>query len=295
MSSVTFGPPLVLDGPIPEAPPRRLLSVPGVLQNPGGEDDPRLGNDRERDRWMNGVSVYGYPEGEAFPWNPCSTGTWETKSDESSFPNPDFGAFTAYLPLSCSAFSLASDPEAFAKRAEVALDAIISQAIEKALSQGIPTMDNPFLGDAAVDILAAGKQTPVAGLAYLEDAIGATGRAGMIHATPGTVTSWFATFPMQENESSLYTPAGTVISVGGGYTGATVHGGSDAGPGEAWAFATGPVRAWLASETMLDIKDVLERDDNDVTFRAERFALVEWDTSLQAAVLIDWGACPCPS
>lgn len=293
MSSVTFGPPLVLDGPIPEAPARSLLSVPGVLQDPG--NDPRLGNDQLRDRWMNGVSVYGYPEGAPLLWNPCSSGTWGTKSDESSFPEPDFGAFVAYVPLSCSAFSLASDPEAFGRRAELALDAIISMALEKALSQGIPTMDNPFLADAAVQIVAAGAQTPLAGLAYLEDAIGATGRAGMIHATPGTVTSWFATFPMSENETSLYTPAGTVVASGGGYQGAKPHGGAAAGPGEAWAFATGPVRAWVDSQTMLDIKDVLERDDNHVTFRAERYALVEWDTALQAAVLIDWGACPCPS
>ena len=87
----------------------------------------------------------------------------------------------------------------------------------------------------------------------------------------------------------------SVVSSGGGYRGAKPYGGAAAGPGEAWAFATGPVRAWIHSQTRFDIKDVLDREDNDVTFRAERYALVEWDTALQAAVLIDWGACPCPS
>ena len=39
---------------------------------------------------------------------------------------------------------------------------------------------------------------------------------------------------------------------------------------------------------MPDITEVLDRSNNDVTFRAERYVLVEWDTVLQAAVLVDW-------
>jgi hypothetical protein len=100
---------------------------------------------------------------------------------------------------------------------------------------------------------------------------------------------------MSENTSPLYTTAGTPVSSGGGYAGATPFGESSAAAGQSWAFATGPVRVWLADEPTLDIKDVLDRQDNNVTFRAEKYALVEWDTSLQAAVLVDWGACPCPS
>jgi hypothetical protein len=37
-----------------------------------------------------------------------------------------------------------------------------------------------------------------------------------------------------------------------------------------------------------DINGSLDTSNNDVTFRAERYALASWDTALQAAVLIDW-------
>jgi len=283
VSGITFGQPWPVDGPLPVAPKRCLLSVPGVLQDTSSLPE------SERSRWMNGVSVYGYPDGLAEVWDPCASGTYGDKSDASSFNTPDFASFVAYLPITCSSFSLAHDPEGFGKRAEIALDAIVSYAVERALSQGAPMTTNPYLADANVDVLASGAAvTPNAGLAYLEDAIGQTARAGMIHATPGVVTSWFASFPLPENESTLYTPAGTVVSSGGGYAGATPTGESAAAAGQSWAYATGPVKAWVAPETMLNIRDVLERGSNDVPFRAERYVLVEWDVSLQAAVLIDW-------
>src|SRR5262245_23725523 len=102
----TFGPPVFLDGPLPVAPPRSLLTVAGVRQDPGDE------------RWMNGVSIWGYPEGTPELWDPCGSGTFEVKSDDQSFKTPDFAAFVAYLPITCSSFTVASDPDGFAQRAE---------------------------------------------------------------------------------------------------------------------------------------------------------------------------------
>lgn len=279
MSSVTFGPPVYVDGPLPERPPRSLLTVPGVLQDEGD------------DRWMNGVAVWGYPEGEPYTWEPCAEGTFQTKSDESTFSTPDFGAFVAYLPVTCSSFTVASDPEGFARRSEVALDAIISFAIEKALSQGVPLSTNPYLADANVTFPGGtAALSPYVGLSYLEQAIGDTARAGMIHATPAVAATWFTSFPIFQAElgSTLYTPTGTPVAVGGGYKGATPFGQAAAAAGQSWVYATGPVRAWVADEVSLNIRDVLDRSDNVVTFRAEKYALVEWDTALQAAVLIDW-------
>lgn len=279
MSSMTFGPPVMIEGPLPVAPPRSLLTVPGVLQDDGDS------------RWMNGAAIWGYPEGQPDTWDPCSSGTFEVKSDESTFSTPDFAAFVAYLPITCSSFSLAQDPEGFAERAEIALDATISFAVEKALARGIPMSTNPYLADAAVTFPGGTTAvSPSVGLAYLEQAIGDTARKGMIHATPAVVTTWFGTFPLFQSEvgSALYTPNGTPVVSGGGYKGATPFGQTPAATGQSWVYATGPVRAFLAEEPTLNIKDVLDRSNNDVTFRAERYALVEWDTALQAAVLIDW-------
>ncbi len=281
MSMVTFGPPVVLDGPLPKPAPGRLLGVPGVLQDSGD------------DRWMNGVALWGYPEGTPLTWDPCSTGTYAVKSDDSSIPTPDFASFVAYLPVTCSAFSLASDPDGFAQKAEIALDATISLSYESALARGVPMSSNPFLADANVAILAGGAAVPVtAAFAYLEEAIGATGRMGMIHATPGAASAYFGPWRDYQNTSEddfvAVTPLGTPIAIGGGYIGATPFGGGAAAMGQSWIYATGPVEAFLQSEPRLNIKEVLERTMNDVTFRAERDALVEWDTALQVAVLADW-------
>lgn len=279
MSAITFGPPVFVDGPLPVAPPRSLLTVPGVVQ------------DTLDSRWTNGAALYGYPDGLPDTWDPCLTGTFAVKSDASSFETPDFAAFIAYLPIFCSSFSIAQDPDGFAERAELALDATISFAVEKALSRGIPMSSNPFLADANADVLAGGAAVnPATGLAYLEDAIGATGRAGLIHATPGVTSSWFSTFPLfvPEITSTLFTANGTPVSSGGGYKGATPTGEAAAAVGQDWVFATGPVQAWIADEPKLSIEDVLDRSNNDVTYRAEKYALVTWDTSLQAAVLVDW-------
>lgn len=282
MSSVTFGPPVVIDGPLPVAPLRSLLTVPGVLQEGAG--------DTAHERWMNGLALFGYPVGLPETWDPCGDASPEnTKSDESSILTPDFAAFVAYIPVTCSSFSLATDPAGFAQRAEIALDARISYAFEAALAKGVPMSNNPSLSDANVDVLASGAAvSPEVGLAWLEEAVGQTGQEGMLHATPGVVSRWFDVTGIEPSDP-LRTPTGSIVVSGGGYVGATPFGESAAAAGESWVYATGPVQAWLAKEPTLNIKDVLDRSNNDVTFRAEKYALVEWDTSLQAAVLIDWG------
>lgn len=274
MSMVTFAMPTVIDGPAPQAPPHSLLAVPGVLvEDPGA-------------RWQNGASVYGYPVSEPETWDPCSTGTFRTKAEGDAFPTPVFASFVAYLPITCTAMGI-GDPDEFRDRARLTLNAVESFAIERALSQGVSGLANPFFDDAAVDVLAGGAAvTPDVALAYLEDAIGATGRRGMIHSTPAVASRWFGN--PQRAPYPYATALGSFVAVGGGYVGGHPSGGSAAAAGQAWAYATGPVEVRHAEIDVLDIKDVLDRELNDVTFRAERAILATWDTALQAAVLVDW-------
>lgn len=275
MSSITFAMPTVLDGPLPKPPKHSLLQVPGVLREGDAED-----------RWQNGASIYGYPVSDPATWDPCSTGTFRTKDEGDGFPVPVFASFVAYLPITCSSMSI-GDPDEFRDRARVTLEAVESFAVERALSQGVDGLANPFFDDAAVDILALGAAvTPTVGLSYLEDAIGATGRQGMIHATPAVVSQWFE--HPQIDPTPFVTALGTPVAVGGGYAGGHPSGGSAAAAGQAWAYATGPVEVRHAEINVLDIREVLDRQTNDVTFRAERAVLATWDTALQAAVLIDW-------
>jgi hypothetical protein len=273
MSNLTFGPPVSLDGPLPVAPPSALLNVPGVL----------VGDESER--WTNGVNVYPYPPGAPGAWDPCSSGTFRTKEEGDDWPLPMFASFVAYLPITCSAMSI-GDPEEFANRAELALNAVESFSAEQQLSQGTGIATNPFFDDDDVDLLAGGAAVaPAVGLSYLEEAIAATGRAGMIHATPGVASQWFD----QISEGGpLITNLGTRVAAGGGYMGGQPTGGVAAAAGQGWAYATGPVEVRRAPIQVLQISEVLDRSNNDVTFRAERYMLAEWDTVLQAAVLIDW-------
>lgn len=269
--------PIVLDGPLPVAPEHCLLNVPGVLIDSGD------------DRWLNGANIYAYPVDEPVNWDPCSVGTFRSKLDGAGSLFTPFAAFVSYLPITCSSMSI-GDPDEFRGRAEQALDAVESFAVEKALSQGVDQSLNPFFTDANVDILAGGVAVSAqTGLGYLEDAIGASGRAGMIHVTPSVAGALgFNYVREEENEGPITTAAGTPVVPGGGYIGAHMVGHNAPGGTKSWAFATGPVNVRHTDFELLDISEVLDRTNNIVTFRAERYVLATWDTALQSAVLVDW-------
>lgn len=277
MSSLTFGPPITLFGPLPEAPVASLMNVPGVLRQPGEQ--------RDDERFTVGVAILPYPPGTPSAHDPCSSGTFRVKDDAEEMPSPRFAAFTAYLTIECSAMSIGSIEE-FTNRVEVALTAVESFAVEQQLSQGTGIPTNPYLGDANVNVLAGGAaQNPTNALAYLEESIGATGKQGMIHATPGVASHWFGGEFL--GGKPLRTAQGTWVASGGGYIGATANG-APAAAGQSWAFSTGPVEVRRESQMILDLSEVLDRSVNDVIVRAERHMLVSWDTVLQDAVLVDW-------
>jgi len=272
---VAIGPALDLDGPLPVAPEYRLLSAPGVLQQDGG-------------RWQNGVNIWGYPQDTPSLWDPCSTGTFREKGTDSVWDQPRFDPFVAYLPFTCS--TITASPREFARRAEVVLDATISFGIEEALAQGVLGSTNPYLGDANLTQLGGGAVSAQAGLNYLENAIGETGRQGIIHATPGTVSAWNFVNLLTEGPNGLRTANGTLVVSAGGYINTDPVGkaGSDPTVGQEWAFATGPVHVYLGEFEPPDISEFVDRTDNTATYRAERSVLAFWDTALQSGVLIDW-------
>lgn len=286
MSEFTaVGPALDLDGPRPVRPPHSLLETELL-----DEDGNRRGVVVEQDatRVLNGVNVYGYPTGCPSLWEPCSDGTFRTKGSLSEQPLPRFDSFVVYKPITCSAIGM-GDPEEFSERASAVLDATLSSGVEEALAAGVTESSNPFFGDANVDLPAgATAQSAGVALSYLEEAIGETCRAGMIHATPAVITALQA-FPIGEQEDTrLVTANGTPVVSGMGYQDVDTPFLAAPGTTEDWIFATGPVRIYLGPLVMTDIKETLDRSNNDVTFRAERYVVAIWDTALQAAVLVDW-------
>ena len=279
MSTTTLGPPVRIDGPYPQPPRFRLVDVATIV--PEAED-----------YWMSGAQVQAYPPDLPHTWNPCtpseSTGT---KEEGGLIPAPLFGAFTAYLAETCTSRGIVSE-EQFTARALAAFGAVESYAVELEFSQGLSMTANPFLADADADILTSGPTGIRAGMALLEEAIGATGRAGVIHLTPGAATAARSEHLVDSDGTYLRTILGTPVVVGDGYIGAVPDGEDAPDLAESWAFATGPVQI-RRSDIFINpptLAEALDREINQVTYRAERYYLVDWDTALQAAILLDWTA-----
>jgi hypothetical protein len=260
---------LDLNGPRPVAPPHSLIKTPGVVQ-----DGPA--------RWLNGVNIVGYPADTPSLWEPCSEGTFREKDEGTDRPQATFDAFVAYLPVTCSTFG-AFD---LAEQAEAVLEATVSMAAEEALVAGIDGSSNPYFGDTNLTVLGGAALAPGVALSYLENAIGATGRGGMIHAPPAVVSAWDA--DKVTDGSRLLTACGTPVVCGDGYIGSDPDDESSPAAGQDYAYATGPVEVRLSAVVMTDMAESLDRSDNSVTFRAERYVLATWDTALQVAVLVDW-------
>ncbi len=277
MSVMAVGPPRTIDGPLPTAPRHNLLEVAEQLSP---------------DRWRMGLTLW--PFGSDLPTgiDPCLGGTFRTKDSGTEFDpvagHPEFLAFTAYQPIICSAFI--NDFDGLQMRAEAILDATDHYVAERQLAAGL-YVAGPFLGDGLNNfaVLATGV-APEVGLSYLEQAIGATAKAGVIHGDPATVSAWTDGYQLQERNGRLETLArGTPVVAGDGYIGATADGVA-APAGSSWAFATGPVQYARGELVRLSdaISESLDRAANTIVYIAERDLAVAWDLELQAAVSIDW-------
>lgn len=277
-STLICSPPISIDGPLPVAPLHSLLSMPGVLIQP------------EDAHWQSGATLWGYPKETPELWEPTSEGTMRVKSDVSTMDKPTFTAFGIVQPITCSSISLGWDTDKFRARATAVLEATQSWAVEKALSQGIIGSLNPYFLDGS-ETLPAGitAVAPEVGLAYLEEAVGDTGRSGIIHLVPAVAGYLGFNQLRREDEANgmIGTAAGTPIAIGGGYKGAHRLGHTVA-VGESWCFATGPVNVRVSETIEQELYQALDRTINDVTFRAERYVLATWDLALQAAVLVNW-------
>jgi hypothetical protein len=281
VSTVGLAPKLVEDGPLPIPPKYRLLDVAQQLP----EGDPH---------WQAGVSIWSYPPDLPSLWSTCDHGTF-SKNEGEEIPNPQFDPFTVYMPVTCTTRALGGDTDELRMRAVAALDASVSYGVEQEVSQGIANPLSPYFSDANVTILgAAAVYTVAEGLAALEDAIGQTGKSGVIHVTPAVATRFSDHYLFEERAGILKTALGTPVVVSGGYKGADPSGGANPptagspGVGTEYAFATGPLR-YIMSEAVVvagSVRESLDRSNNLITFRAERHFVVFWDTVLQVAALI---------
>jgi hypothetical protein len=273
MSSVAVGR-IRVDGQAPSAPLHRLLSTPGVLLSGG--------------RWEGGVDLWGFTTDVPSTWDACSSGTFREKDEGERVGFESFDSFVIYVAQVCSTFGTSADLQGFARRADAVLEATSSFAVERALAQGIDGLANKYLGDSDLTSLAT-NVSPAVGLSYLENAIGATGRQGMIHLTPAVAAQLDSN--LSDNGSgALVTLAGNPVVIGGGYIGTDPDDEGSPDPTHDWIFATGPVQARV-SEILAgpdEVSGMVDPETNEVIYRAEKLANVAWDGALQVGVLVDW-------
>lgn len=285
MTQATFGAPVLIDGPIPQPPPFNLLTVATLLPPSVDEDGGAA------ERWAQGGTIRPYSPDLPTGFDPCSTGTFRSKTEGTTSPTRTFGSFTAVLAETCTAFNIIS-PESYSGRALASLAGVEAYAAEMQLMKGSYINTNPYLADInATFPIGFAAVSSRAGLEGLENAIGATARRGVIHADPATISAWSREFLVYEKQGKLVTVNGTFVVSGDGYLGAVplAHNAPVAAR-QSWAFATGPVVYQRSEQLILlpgTIREALDRSNNSVTYRAERDYLVAWDTVLQAAVLID--------
>lgn len=279
MTQVGYGPPVRLDGPLPQKRSFRLLDVATLVPTVD-------------DRWANGAMVLPYPDDTGHVFDPCASGSSRQKDPGTLPASSHFGAFTGYLGVSCQSVSIGVDPTWFRDRAVAAMLAVESTIAERVFATG-ESMDalQPHLTDSNLAPLNASAATEaMEALALLEDAIAATGRAGVIHATPATVTAWDFGGALDRRGSQLvHRATDTPIAQGAGYLGAFPDGGSAPSARRAWAFATGPVQ-YRQTEAFIipeNYAQALDLASNEFAAFVERTFLIDWDGVLQAGVLVD--------
>lgn len=283
---MSAGPLARIDGPLPLRPRYGLLQAAtseGVQIVPGDE----------RDRWINGVNVIPYPPDAAGTFDAgtlCGTSPDEKDTGE-EIPLPTFNAFTVYLPITCTSHQVGNQ-EAFRARAVAALEAVEGAAVERELKTGSGLgLQNPYLANGEGTFPLVNVTTdPINGLALLELEIADSGRQGLIHCSPALATAWKARHLISDVGGVLRTINGTIVIPGQGYADGGHPLNKDAATGtEEWVYATGPVdiRRSEVFTNPPNLSEALERSTNEITYRAERYFLVDWDTVVQAAVLID--------
>lgn len=291
MAVQSIGPLFYVDGPLPREPRYTLVKSADI-------------NDLTDEHWANGIEVHGYipdvPQGYSVCGDTSGSSPGAPVKQEQETPNPlpEFGPLTVYLAETCSMRSIAYGSRSqeeynnlFRARANAVFQATESGAVARELELGEWLPDNPHFTDGNADVLTSGAVGLRQGLSLLEDAIAETYRAGVIHMTAGLAAAYstLGTGALIVERGKLYTQLGTLVIPDYGYTGAAPEGETPATGTIEWAYATGPVEI-LRSESMImppNIWEAIDREQNEITYRAERYYIAYWDTALQAAVEID--------
>jgi hypothetical protein len=181
----------------------------------------------------------------------------------------------------------------FQGRARRQLESATSKGLEHELWTADLKPENASLDNGATILGAGAPFGLLQGLALLGQALSncAAGGRGMIHAPTFIVDMWLANHGMLlklEATRIVTTNRGDVIVSGTGYPG-TGEDGLAVALGSSWVYATGPVQYRLGETSVYPetVKEALNRKSNDIEYRAERTAAVNFDPCCHFGILID--------
>ena len=171
------------------------------------------------------------------------------------------------------------------------LEASTQKALEYELKWGpVASVSDPigrWLTDANTIIVDPTGVSPKAAVAMLEDAYAACGYggSGVLHVTRGTATGLGSS--VDEATNILYTPVGSMVIAGAGYS-TPDPAGAGAWDGT-WAFITGATQVWLSDPSVYPetINQAVNIATNDIFFKAERLAAAAYDGCCVFAVKVD--------
>ena len=180
-------------------------------------------------------------------------------------------------------------------------EAVESSIMAREFLTGTQIGANPHLADGNGTFPNGDTVTSIKnGIATLEDAIAATGRQGLIHVPPSVIIGLAGNGFIIDNKTGVVrTINGTVVIPDMGYAVAGSKPPAHAAPGatQSWIYATGPVDIRQSEIFVMpsEPSQAVDRGSggatngrpNSVTYRVERYTVVDWDTVLQAAVLVD--------
>lgn len=108
---------------------------------------------------------------------------------------------------------------------------------------------------------------------------------GLIHVPRTALPTLAAWNLIREVDGLLYTPAGNLIVVGGGYTGTGPDGAAPAA-GTTWIYATGAAWGYRSDVYVSRLRDSLDRSSNTIRMLAERTYVLGFECCLLAAHIV---------
>lgn len=258
-------------------------------------------------RWQQGVTYITRCPVGGTTYDECLsvTGTGEAPPEPAAktdnVPQEFRGAtpFTVFTRFDCSPVGMSEAEEA----ARTALDRVENQQLEAAFWTGTvggqviayPHLadDTEFADPAQADILLQPAAEVVVGtaddvvtvLGALEQELAdCYGGQGVVHIPRSALPTFAANYLVTERDGQLYTPAGNLIVVGGGYPGTSPAGAAPAA-GTTWIYVTGAVFGYRGDVFATRSRDSFDRAENTMQMIAERTYVLAFECCLLAGLI----------